>query len=67
VAFAVRAKGETEYKFLGTADTRPFAVYPPRAVIPNAPDLEFRATARDLFGKEVSADFSWHRRVLKGR
>jgi glycosidase len=63
VAFGVRAKGETEYKYLGTADAPPFRVFPPREVIPNAVELEFKAIGRDLFGKEVTADFDWHRPV----
>jgi glycosidase len=67
VAFGVRAKGETEYKFLGTADTPPFRIFPPREIVPNAAELEFRAIGRDLFGKEVTADFDWHRPVLKKR
>ena len=63
VAFGVRAKGETEYKYLGTADAPPFRVFPPREAIPNAVELEFKAIGRDLFGKEVRADFDWHRPV----
>jgi len=66
VAFGVRAKGEAAYKFLGTADGPPFRVFPPREIIPNAAELEFRAIARDLFGKEVKADFDWHRPVPRG-
>jgi glycosidase len=66
VAFGVRAKGETEYKFLGTADTPPFRVFPAREIIPNAAELEFKAIGRDLFGKEVTADFDWHRPVPRG-
>jgi len=65
VAFGVREKGETQYKFLGTADAPPFRVFPPRETVPNAAELEFRAIGRDLFGKEVIADFDWHRPVLK--
>jgi alpha-amylase len=65
IAFGVRAKGETEYKFLGTADSPPFRVFPPREIVPNAPELEFKAIGRDLFGKEITADFDWHRPVLK--
>jgi glycosidase len=61
VAFGVRAKGETQYKYLGTADAPPFRVFPAREIIPNAVELEFKAIGRDLFGKEVSADFDWHR------
>jgi hypothetical protein len=30
--------------------------------VPNAPDLEFKAVARDLFGAEISANCEWHRR-----
>jgi hypothetical protein len=66
VAFGVRAKGETAYKFLGTADGPPFRVFPPREIIPNAAELEFRAIERDLFGKEVTAAFDWHRPVPRG-
>ena len=56
VAFGARAKGESEYKFLGTADSPPYRVFPTRDTIPNAPTLEFKAIARDLFGKESTAD-----------
>ena len=66
VAFGVRAKGETAYKFLGTADGPPFRVFPPREIIPNAAELEFRAIGRDLFGKEVTTDFDWHRPFVRG-
>jgi glycosidase len=68
VAFGVRAKGETNYKFLGTADSPPYRVLPTWDEVPTAPDLEFRAVAHDLFGAETTADFDWHRRkaVRKG-
>jgi glycosidase len=68
VAFGVRAKGETNYKFLGTADAPPYRVLPTWDEVPKAPDLEFKALARDLFGAETTADFEWHRRkgVRKG-
>jgi glycosidase len=62
VAFGVRVKGETNYKFLGTADSPPYRVFPTWDEVPNGPDLEFKAIARDLFGAETSADFEWHRR-----
>jgi glycosidase len=62
VAFGVRVKGETNYKFLGTADSPPYRVFPTWDEVPNGPDLEFKAVARDLFGAETSADFEWHRR-----
>jgi glycosidase len=62
VAFGVRVKGETNYKFLGTADSPPYRVLPTLDEVPNAPDLEFKAVARDLFGAETTADFEWHRR-----
>ena len=54
VAFGVRVKGETNYKFLGTADSPPYRVLPTWDEVPNAPDLEFKAVARDLFGAEIS-------------
>jgi hypothetical protein len=63
VAFGVRAKGENDYKFLGAADSAPYRVFPTRDVIPNAPELEFKAIAHDLFGKELTAEFEWHRRI----
>ena len=65
VAFGARAKGEGEYKFLGTADSPPYRVFPTRDTIPNAPALEFKAIARDLFGKESTAEVEWQRRVPK--
>jgi len=60
VAFGVRAKGETAYKFLGTADSPPYRVFPTWDEVPNTRELEFRAVARDLFGQELTADFEWH-------
>ena len=62
VAFGVRVKGETNYKFLGTADSPPYRVLPTWDEVPNASDLQFKAVARDLFGAESAADFEWHRR-----
>jgi hypothetical protein len=62
VAFSVRVKGETDYKFLGTADSPPYRILPTWEEVPDAPDLEFKAVARDLFGAETSADFEWQRR-----
>jgi hypothetical protein len=65
VAFGVRAKGENEYKFLGTADSPPYRVFPTRDAVPNAPALEFKAISRDLFGRESTAECEWQRRVPK--
>jgi glycosidase len=66
VAFGVRAKGETNYKFLGTADSPPYRVFPTWDAVPNnASELEFKAVARDLFGQEMTAEFTWQRRVPK--
>jgi glycosidase len=62
VAFGVRVKGETDYKFLGTADAPPYRVLPTWDEVPDAPDLEFKAVACDLFGAETSTDFEWQRR-----
>jgi hypothetical protein len=62
VAFGVRVKGETNYKFLGTADSPPYRVLPTWDEVPKAPDLEFKAVARDLFGAETTAEFEWNRR-----
>ena len=65
VAFGVRARGDSDYKFLGTADSPPYRIFPAREAIPNAPALEFKAIARDLFGGEATAEFAWQRRVPK--
>jgi Alpha amylase, C-terminal all-beta domain len=65
VAFGVRAKGDSDYTFLGTADSPPYRVFPTREAIPNAPELQFKAIARDLFGGEATAEFVWQRRVPK--
>jgi glycosidase len=65
VAFGVRAKGETDYKFLGTADSPPYRVFPTWDAVPKAPELEFKAVARDLFGQEQTVEFDWQRRVPK--
>ena len=65
VAFGVRAKGETNYKFLGTSDSPPYRVFPTWDSVPNAPELEFKAVARDLFGAELTAEFDWVRRGSK--
>jgi hypothetical protein len=62
VAFGVRVKGESDYKFLGTADSPPYRVLPTWDELPNAQDLEFKAIARDLFGAETTGDIEWHRR-----
>ncbi len=67
VAFGVRVKGETNYKFLGTSDSPPYRVLPTWDEVPNAPDLEFEAIARDLFGAAKTADFEWRRRGHKGK
>jgi glycosidase len=66
VAFGVRVKGETNYKFLGTADSPPYRVLPTWEEVPNAADLEFKAVARDLFGAESTAELEWHRRKRAG-
>jgi glycosidase len=65
VAFGVRAKGDSDYKFLGTADAPPYRVFPTQEAIPNASELQFKAIARDLFGAEATAEFAWQRRVPK--
>ncbi len=62
VAFGVRVKGESEYKFLGTADSPPYRVFPTWDEVPKAPELEFKAVARDLYGRETSAQCEWRRR-----
>jgi hypothetical protein len=66
VAFGVRAKGETNYKFLGTSDSPPYRVLPTWEEVPNAPDLEFKAVTRDLFGVETSATCAWSKRGRRG-
>ncbi|MBV9641961.1 MAG: alpha-amylase [Verrucomicrobia bacterium] len=65
VSFGVRVKGETSYKFLGTSDSPPYRVLPTWDEVPNAAGLEFKAVARDLFGRELKAEFDWQRRVSK--
>jgi hypothetical protein len=65
VAFGVRKKRESDFKYLGTADSPPYRVLPTWEEIPDSPDLEFEAVARDLFGREMTAACSWHRRVLR--
>ena len=63
VAFGVRVKGETEYKFLGARRILLLIEFCRLGTsVPDAPDLEFKAVARDLFGAETSADFEWQRR-----
>ena len=60
------AKGTADYKFLGTADSPPYRIFPTRDVIPSAPELEFKAIARDLFNREsIAAQFEWKRRTPK--
>jgi glycosidase len=66
VSFGVRAKGETDYKFLGTADSPPYRVFPTWDAVPKAPDLEFKAVAQDLFGRELTAELDWQRRGPRG-
>ena len=61
IAFGVRIKGETNYKFLGTADSPPYRIFPTWDEVPQAPDLEFEAVARDLSGQETTAECAWHR------
>jgi alpha-amylase len=65
IAFGVRAKGTADYQFLGTADSPPYQIFPTRDAIPGTPELEFKAIARDLFGREASAEVEWKRRVPK--
>jgi len=62
VAFGVRIKGEADYKFLGTADSPPYRVFPTWDEVPKASELEFKAVARNLFGQETSAECAWRRR-----
>ncbi len=66
IAFGVRIKGEPNYKFLGTADSPPYRIFPTWDEVPQGPDLEFEAVARDLSGRESTADFAWHR-AARGR
>jgi hypothetical protein len=67
VAFGVRKKGESDFKFLGTADSPPYRVLPTWEETPDSPDLEFEAVARDLFGREVTAVSAWHRRPVRNK
>ena len=61
----MRAKGSADYKFLGTADSPPYQIFPTRDEIPAASELEFKAIARDLFDRESFAEVEWKRRVPK--
>jgi glycosidase len=65
IAFGVRPKGTADYKFLGTADSPPYRIFPAREAIPIAQELEFKAIANDLFGRESTALFEWKRRLPK--
>lgn len=65
IAFGVRTKGATDYKFLGTADSPPYQVFPRRDAIPSSPELEFKAIARDLFNRESTVEVEWKRRIPK--
>jgi hypothetical protein len=67
VSFGVRVAGETEYRFLGTADSPPYHIFPTRDEVPKAATLEFKAIARDLFGIETTAEFKWERAVRPRR
>jgi glycosidase len=62
VAFGVRAKGESDYIYLGTADALPYRIFPIKEGIPKAAELEFKAVARDLFGNEKTAEVTWQAR-----
>jgi hypothetical protein len=65
VSFGVRVAGEMEYRFLGTADSPPYHIFPSRDEVPKAATLEFKAIARDLFGIEATAEFKWERAVRR--
>jgi alpha-amylase len=62
VAFGVRTKGETDYRWLGTDDAPPYRLFPTWDEIPAAAELEFKVIARDLFGRETTAEETWKRR-----
>jgi glycosidase len=61
VAFAVRAKGEPTFWYLGTCDAPPYRVLPIREAMPAADELEFRCEARDLDGSSGVAAAAWQR------
>jgi hypothetical protein len=65
VAFSVQAKGENYYEHICTAESPPYRMFPTSHAFPNAQALDFKAVARDLFGKESEAKFEWQRRVPK--
>jgi glycosidase len=67
VAFGVRVKGESDYTYLGTADTPPYTIFPTRGIIPKAQDLEYKAIAHDLFGNERTAEVEWQEKRAPGR
>ena len=59
VAFGVRQPGETNYRWLGTTDTLPYAIYPLDNELPKADTLEFKAEARDLQGHNLAKEATW--------
>jgi hypothetical protein len=65
VAFGVRQPGETDYRWLGTTDTLPYALYPLNGELPNADTLEFKAEAHDLQGHSVTKETKWSKPVRK--
>jgi alpha-amylase len=62
VAFGVRAKEETDFRWLGSDDAPPYRLYPTWDELPTATELEFKVIARDLFGHETAAEVTWKRR-----
>jgi glycosidase len=67
VAFGVRPKGESDFRWLGTDDAPPYRVFPTWDETPAAADLEFKVIARDLFGGETTAETTWKRRERRNR
>jgi glycosidase len=65
VAFGVREPGETNYRWLGTTDTLPYAIYPLNSELPNSDTLEFEAEARDLQGHSVTKEATWTKPARK--
>ncbi len=61
VTFAVRPAGTSDWRVLATDDAAPYALYADVSGYPPGTPLQFRAVAKDLSGKVVSADLTAQR------
>jgi glycosidase len=65
IAFGVRQPGETNYRWLGTTDTLPYAIYPLNSELPNGDTLEFKVEAHDLQGHSETKEATWTKPIRK--